>query len=149
MVKTIEVILSAVEGTWVAWSSWGSCSTSCNSGSRTRSRSYNGGQPCTGSSTDTGNCDSASRKDRKVFLSRLHEFPTITVATSTQPFLHIIYSYSLLLWYQYCSWRSLDNMGQLGRMLWYLQHGHQTTFTPLQWQWTLHRHFSGNGALFQ
>ena len=48
----------SVEGTWSAWGAWGTCSTTCNSGSRTRTRSFTGGQPCTGSSSDTGNCDS-------------------------------------------------------------------------------------------
>ena len=56
------ILLIAVEGTWSAWSTWGACSTTCNSGSRTRNRGYSGGQPCTGSASDTGNCDSKSFK---------------------------------------------------------------------------------------
>ena len=47
-----------VEGVWSAWGAWGTCTTTCNTGSRTRTRSYTGGQPCAGSASETGNCDS-------------------------------------------------------------------------------------------
>ena len=45
-----------VEGAWSSWGQWGACTTTCNSGSRTRTRIYTGGAPCTGSSSETGNC---------------------------------------------------------------------------------------------
>ena len=53
-------ILRAVEGEWEPWDAWGACTTSCDTGSRTRTRVFNGGQPCTGSSSETGNCESES-----------------------------------------------------------------------------------------
>ena len=60
--KESFILSFAVEGTWSAWGAWGTCTTTCNSGSRTRTRGYTGGQPCTGSSSDTGNCDSELSK---------------------------------------------------------------------------------------
>ena len=48
--------LSIVEGTWSSWSEWGSCSTSCGQGTKSRSRVYSGGTPCSGSSTEADNC---------------------------------------------------------------------------------------------
>ena len=54
--KGVFIIFFAVEGVWSAWGTWGACTTTCNTGSRTRTRGYTGGQPCTGSSSDTGNC---------------------------------------------------------------------------------------------
>jgi len=48
--------------TWGPWSQWTTCTVSCGTGPETRSRSpnstaLNGGQPCTGPSTDTRTCD--------------------------------------------------------------------------------------------
>ena len=54
--KGVFISLFAVEGVWSVWGAWSVCTTSCNTGSRTRTRNYTGGQPCTGSSSDTGNC---------------------------------------------------------------------------------------------
>ena len=50
------ILVFAVEGVWSAWGAWGACTTTCNTGSRTRTRGYTGGQPCSGSSSDMGNC---------------------------------------------------------------------------------------------
>ena len=53
---TSQTYLFEVEGTWAAWGSWNTCSTSCGTGTQSRTRSYSGGVPCTGSSADTQNC---------------------------------------------------------------------------------------------
>ena len=48
-----------VEGTWDIWSSWGACSTTCDStGIWSRSRSHTGNMPCIGSNTETAGCQS-------------------------------------------------------------------------------------------
>ena len=54
-----EQTISA-NGEWV-WGSWSPCSTSCGTGTRTRTASscngpFYGGLPCSGNVTDTGNC---------------------------------------------------------------------------------------------
>ena len=52
----------AVQGNWGSWSTWSSCSESCGSGSRSRSRECNnpapahGGQECQGSGNGTEVC---------------------------------------------------------------------------------------------
>ena len=47
--------------TWNSWASWGSCSKTCGSGTRTRSRSkngpYHGGTDCSGSSSSSATCN--------------------------------------------------------------------------------------------
>ena len=48
----------SVEGAWTTWGNWGSCSGTCNSNTRIRSMLYNGNLPCTGTSSQTGNCQS-------------------------------------------------------------------------------------------
>ena len=51
-----------VEGTWDHWSSWGACSTTCDStGTWSRSRTHSGNMPCTGSNTETAGCQSEIR----------------------------------------------------------------------------------------
>ena len=47
-----------VEGSWTTWSSWGTCSSTCGTGTQSRTRSYTGGLPCNGSSSDSQNCQS-------------------------------------------------------------------------------------------
>ena len=51
----------AVEGAWTGWSGWGSCSTSCGTGTQSRTRSYTNGIPCTGSSSDSQACQGESK----------------------------------------------------------------------------------------
>ena len=60
---TLKTFVPAVEGSWTAWSSWNTCSSTCGTGSQSRTRSYTGGLPCSGSSSDTQNCQS------KIFTS--------------------------------------------------------------------------------
>ena len=50
----------SVEGAWTTWDGWGACSGTCNANTRTRSMLYNGNLPCTGTSSETGNCQSES-----------------------------------------------------------------------------------------
>ena len=54
----------SVDCTWSNWSSWGSCSKTCGSGTKTRSRSKNGpyhdGIDCVGSSSDSTSCNTNS-----------------------------------------------------------------------------------------
>ena len=47
-----------VEGAWMSWEPWGTCSTSCGQGTKSRSRGHSAGLPCTGSDTNVGNCQS-------------------------------------------------------------------------------------------
>ena len=74
LINTIQrglfILLIAVEGVWSTWGPWASCTTTCNTGSRSRTRGYTGGQPCTGSSSDTGNCE--SKFFRTMNLMRMH-----------------------------------------------------------------------------
>ena len=50
---------STGEGTWDNWSSWGACSTTCDSsGSWSRSRSHTGNMPCIGSDSEVASCQS-------------------------------------------------------------------------------------------
>ena len=52
----------AVDCVWGEYGDWSSCSDTCGGGSRTRTRSEatpasNGGDPCTGSATETETCN--------------------------------------------------------------------------------------------
>ena len=55
-----STLLFAVEGTWNSWAVWGTCSASCGTGTQSRTRSFSGGMPCSGSSTDAQNCQGAT-----------------------------------------------------------------------------------------
>lgn len=52
----------SVDGNWAGWGSWGSCSVTCETGSKVRTRTctnpapLNGGANCAGSSSSTGSC---------------------------------------------------------------------------------------------
>ena len=55
----IFVSCMIVEGNWVIWGGWSSCSTTCDTdGMVTRTRNYSGGMPCSGIATDTVGCQS-------------------------------------------------------------------------------------------
>ncbi|XP_078383081.1 uncharacterized protein LOC144665674 isoform X2 [Oculina patagonica] len=57
-------VMSPVDGQWSNWSNWGSCSKTCNTGVRTRSRTCtnpppaHGGKQCTGSANHQESCNS-------------------------------------------------------------------------------------------
>ena len=56
--KFSYTFIFSVEGAWTTWDNWGACSGTCNTNSRQRSMLYSGNLPCTGSSSETGPCDS-------------------------------------------------------------------------------------------
>ncbi|XP_076472602.1 hemicentin-1-like [Babylonia areolata] len=53
----------AVNGNWGSWGSWGGCTKTCGTGTKTRTRACdnpapsNGGSDCSGSGTDSSNCN--------------------------------------------------------------------------------------------
>ena len=55
------MILLSVDCTWNYWSEWSSCSMTCGSGTKTRSRTQNGpsngGKECSGSSISSTSCN--------------------------------------------------------------------------------------------
>ena len=57
-IKSLWNVWILVEGSWTTWDNWGACSGTCNSNTRARSMLYNGNLPCTGVSSETGNCQS-------------------------------------------------------------------------------------------
>ena len=63
----------SVEGSWESWVSWSACSDTCGVGTRDRSRVHNAGLPCTGSPTDTENCQS------NVLLANLISYSVVNV----------------------------------------------------------------------
>ncbi|XP_062577890.1 semaphorin-5A-like, partial [Saccostrea cucullata] len=60
---TYVCIKVTVHGGWSGWNSWGGCSVTCGSGTRTRIRSCDnpsprfGGQPCSGESSESSLCN--------------------------------------------------------------------------------------------
>ena len=50
------LLVSVVEGAWAVWGGWSDCSTTCGQGSMSRTRGHSDGLPCSGSGTDTDNC---------------------------------------------------------------------------------------------
>ena len=63
MADSPYIYLTIVDGGWCKWSSWGSCSKSCNGGTQVRSRTCTnpepqyGGKQCAGSSQSTRACN--------------------------------------------------------------------------------------------
>ena len=53
-----KIFLISVEGVWTSWDNWGSCSGTCNTNTRIRTRHHNGNMPCTETSSEAGNCQS-------------------------------------------------------------------------------------------
>ena len=53
-------ISKLVHGLWNPWAAWSECSTTCENGTRTRSRTcdgpYNGGEDCNGAWNETEGC---------------------------------------------------------------------------------------------
>jgi hypothetical protein len=66
-------VVVPVNGGWSSWSSWSSCSATCGGGTRTRTRSCtnptpeNGGANCTGSATQSGQCNSQSCRNTNIY----------------------------------------------------------------------------------
>ena len=64
-----------VNGGYSSWSSWGSCSKSCGTGSQSKSRSCNnpapqhGGASCSGSSSATQNCNTHNCPSKLSYFS--------------------------------------------------------------------------------
>lgn len=61
MEDTEECYRPLVDGRWLLWSSWGSCSKSCGGGHQLRQRvcegPFFGGEPCNGDKTEMRNCN--------------------------------------------------------------------------------------------
>lgn len=61
MKDTEECYRPLVDGRWLLWSSWGSCSKSCGGGHQLRQRvcegPFFGGEPCNGDKTEMRNCN--------------------------------------------------------------------------------------------
>ena len=62
----VDISATVVHGGWSDWGSWGGCSKTCGSGTQTRTRRCDnpepgpGGDPCSGSSTESRTCNTAS-----------------------------------------------------------------------------------------
>ncbi|XP_063307071.1 adhesion G protein-coupled receptor B1 isoform X2 [Pelobates fuscus] len=58
--KFCNIALCPVDGNWIEWSSWSTCSASCSNGTQKRTRECNGpsygGSECTGQWSDTREC---------------------------------------------------------------------------------------------
>lgn len=61
-----DIYCFTVDGSWGAWSSWGTCTVTCGGGSYSRSRQCddpapaNGGLQCPGDQSEFGNCNNQS-----------------------------------------------------------------------------------------
>ncbi|RUS87810.1 hypothetical protein EGW08_004409 [Elysia chlorotica] len=64
-----------VDGQWMDWTPWSSCSVSCGGGSRERSRDcylgQHGGANCTGSDKETMSCNQIDCPGRQIFVEEL------------------------------------------------------------------------------
>ena len=54
--STSSLASSAPPPSWSSWEEWSGCSVSCNGGTRTRTRSCEGGASCRGNNIDTQRC---------------------------------------------------------------------------------------------
>ena len=60
--STFKLSTASVDGQWGRWSSWGSCSTQCGPGTRSRARicddpvPRNGGKNCVGDEKEENSC---------------------------------------------------------------------------------------------
>ena len=75
------IVQFSVEGAWTTWDNWGACSGTCNTNTRTRSMLYSGNLPCTGTSSETGNCQS-EEYSLSLFLMALSCFYQFSVEGS-------------------------------------------------------------------
>ena len=66
-IKSLCNVWILVEGAWTTWDNWGACSGTCDSNTRSRPMLYNGNIPCTGASSETGNCQ--CKKDQNIIES--------------------------------------------------------------------------------
>ena len=62
---------------WGSWSSWGSCSRSCGSGVKYRSRSCYGIGPCSGSSSQSSSCNFGTCRKMIFYLTALFYLPRL------------------------------------------------------------------------
>ena len=65
--------ITPVDCIWGEWGEWSTCSATCGGGSTTRTRTEatpesNGGAPCTGSATDTAQCNLDECPGRKYLM---------------------------------------------------------------------------------
>ena len=55
-IKCGITILNDLIAVWSSWSPWDDCSVTCNSGTRTRIRTCDGGNTCPGKATESNIC---------------------------------------------------------------------------------------------
>ena len=64
--------ITLVDCIWGEYGEWSTCSATCGGGTKTRTRpdatpASNGGAPCTGSATETGQCNLDACPGRNIF----------------------------------------------------------------------------------
>ena len=70
IIYTLELESEAIDGEWGSWQSWTACSNTCGGGSRSRQRTcsnlppVNGGKTCTGSSSESSECNTNECKGK-------------------------------------------------------------------------------------
>lgn len=81
--KTVLLLPLTVHGNWGPWSTWGSCSRTCNGGQMRRYRTCdnprpaNGGRSCAGTDTEIQKCSTLSCPG-KTFKHKLLDTPCIS-----------------------------------------------------------------------
>lgn len=74
----------SVSGNWGPWSSWGSCSKTCNGGQMRRYRTCdnpgpaNGGRACAGADTQIQRCSTANCPGESACLKHFLDYPKKT-----------------------------------------------------------------------
>lgn len=79
-----------VDGRWLLWSSWGSCSKSCGGGNQLRQRvcegPFFGGEPCNGEKTELRNCnekrcpgESSNQMFYFIYAPTLRQLPEVLI----------------------------------------------------------------------